>query len=92
MLDVWRDTDYAFARCKSEVLLLAALDYSREPHVVYAAARPPRSLFRQIASRLGKKIVYVPLGSLSPVTLKKIRVFHVLYGRDKREIAGDYIW
>lgn len=92
MLDVWRDTDYAFARCKSEVLLLAALDYSREPHVVYAAARPPRSLFRQIASRLGKKIVYVPLGSLSPVTLKKIRVFHVLYGRDKRGIAADYIW
>ena len=92
MLDVWRDTDYAFARCKSEVLLLAALDYSREPHVVYAAARPPRSLFRQIASRLGKKVVYVPLGSLSPVTLKKIRVFHVLYGRDKRNIAAEYIW
>lgn len=92
MLDVWRDSDYAFARCKSEVLLLAALDYSREPHVVYAAARPPRSLFRQLAARLGKKIVYIPLGSLSPVTLKKIRVFHMLYGRDKREIAPDYIW
>lgn len=92
MLDVWRDRDYAFARSKAEVLLLAALDYSRERHVVYAAPRPPRSIFRQIASRLGKKIVYIPIGSLSPVKLKKLRVFHVLYGGDKREIAGEYIW
>ena len=92
MLDVWQDRDYSFARSKSEVLLLAALDYSREKHVIYAAARPPRSIFRQLAARLGKKIVYFPLGSLSPVQLKKLRVFHILYGNDKREIAKEYIW
>jgi len=92
MLDVWTDPDYAFARGKHEVLLLAALDYSREKHVIYAAPRPPRSIFKQIAARLGRKIVYVPLGSLSPVKRKKLRVFHVLSGLDKREIARDYIW
>jgi hypothetical protein len=92
MYDVWRDEDYSFARGKAEVLLLAALDYSREKHVVYVAARPPRSCFRQIAARLGKKIVHIPLGSLSPLKLKRLRVFHVLFGRNKREIAGDYIW
>ena len=92
MLDVWQDRDYAFARTKAEVLLLAALDYSRERHVVYAAPRPPRSVFRQIASRLDKKIIYLPLGSLSPVKLKRLRVFHVLSGHDKREIAREYIW
>jgi hypothetical protein len=92
MNDVWTDRDYSFARGKAEVLLLAALDYSPETHVVYAAARPPRSYFRQIASRLGKKIIHIPLGSLSPVTLKHLRVFHVLFGHDKREIAKDYIW
>lgn len=92
MVDVWLDRDYASARTKSEVLLLAALDYSREKHVIYAAARPPRSIFRQLAARLGKKIVYVPLGSLSPVKLKKLRVFHVLAGNDKRKIAREYIW
>jgi hypothetical protein len=92
MLDVWSDNDYSFARSKSEVLLLAALDYSPEMHVVYVAPRPPRSYFRQLAARLGKKIVYLPLGSLSPVRLKKLRVFHVLFGRDKRDIAKDYIW
>jgi hypothetical protein len=92
MNDVWSDKDYTFARGKAEVLLLAALDYSPEKHVIYVAARPPRSYFRQIATRLGKKIIYLPLGSLSPVTLKKLRVFHVLFGYDKREIARDYIW
>jgi hypothetical protein len=92
MNDVWSDNDYSFARGKAEVLLLAALDYSPEKHVAYAAARPPRSYFRQIAGRLGKKIIYIPLGSLSPVTLKKLRVFHVLFGHDKRGIAKDYIW
>lgn len=92
MYDVWSDRDYAFARSKAEVLLLAAIDYSPEKHVVYAASRPPRSIFRQIASRLGKQIVYIPLGSLSPVQLKKLRILHILHGHDKREIAKDYIW
>ena len=92
MDDVWRDPDYAFARGKHEVLLLAALDYSRETHVVYVAPRPPRGIFRQIAARMGRKIVFMPLGSLSPVKLKSLRVLHLLYGYDKREIAKDYIW
>lgn len=92
MMDVWHDPDYAFARSKAEVLLLAALDYSVEKHVVYVAARPPRSAFRQLAARLGKQIVYLPLGSLSPPKLKQLRVFHILHGHGKREIAADYIW
>ncbi|GFE56960.1 hypothetical protein [Geobacter sp. AOG1] len=92
MLDVWHTADYSFARSKSEVLLLAALDYSLEKHVVYVAARPPRSYFKQLAARFGRKIVYIPLGSLSPVRLKHLRVFHVLAGHDKRGIARDYVW
>lgn len=92
MHDVWRDPDYAFARGKHEVLLLAGLDYSREQHLVYVAPRPPRSIFKQIAARMGKKIVYLPVGTLSPVKLKAIRVLHILSGHDKREIAKEYIW
>jgi hypothetical protein len=41
---------------------------------------------------MGRKIVYLPLGSLSPVKLKRLRVLHILSGHDKREIAKDYIW
>lgn len=90
--DVWGDPFYRDARTKAEVLLMAAIDYSLERLVVYVAADPPRTALRTFAARYGKKIVYVPSGVLSPVTVKRLRVFHVLSGYDKREIAGEYIW
>jgi len=92
MYDVWQDPDYRSLSSKAEVLLLAALDYSREQHVVHVAPRPPRSIFKQLAARRGRKIVHIPLGSLSPLKLKQIRVMHVLSGKDKRDIAREYVW
>jgi hypothetical protein len=92
MYDVWQDPDYQFAEAKSERLLLAAIDYSLERHVVYVAAKPPRSIFRAIASRVDRTIIYIPIGQLSPQSLKKIRVVHVLDGYDKRETAKEYLW
>ena len=92
MMDVWQDPDYRIAASRAEVLLLAALDYSIEKHVVYVAAKPPRSIFKQIAARRDRKIVYIPLGSLSPHKLKQLRILHILSGKDKRDIAKDYIW
>ena len=92
MYDVWHDPDYDFAESKSERLLLAALDYSVEKYVVYVAAKPPRSAFRSIAARFDRTIIYIPIGQLSPVALKKIRVVHVLDGYGKREIAKEYLW
>ncbi|MCA9793322.1 MAG: hypothetical protein KC910_16045 [Candidatus Eremiobacteraeota bacterium] len=93
LMDVWTDAYYRpMAKNKAEILLLAAIDYCLEKHVVYVAEKPPRSVFRTIASRLGKKIVYLPIGQLSPVSLKRIRVFHVLSGHHLRQIAKDYIW
>lgn len=91
-MDVWTDQDYAMAATKAEVLLMAALDYSQEKHVVYVAARPPRSMFKQMAARLDRKIVYIPLGSLSSLKLKQMRILHILSGKDKRELARDFIW
>lgn len=92
MLDVWDDPDYRLAASRAEVLLMAALDYSVEKYVVYAAAKPPRSIFKQMAARMDRRIVYIPLGSLSPVKLRRMRIMHILAGKDKREIAGEYIW
>jgi hypothetical protein len=92
MYDVWSDPDYDFAETKPERLLLAALDYSVERFVVYVAARPPRSIFRSIAAHLNRKILYVPIGQLSPTKLKRLRVVHVLDSYERRAIAKDYIW
>lgn len=92
LVDVWHDPDYHWAQTKAERLLLAGLEYSLEKHVIYIAAKPPRSFIKQIAGRWGKRILYIPIGQLSPVRLKEIRTFHVLAGRDKRDSAKDYIW
>lgn len=92
MYDVWSDPDYTEARSKAEVLLMAAIDYAVQPLVTYVAGKPPRSALKSYARRYGKKVVYLPIGQLSPVTLNKLRAFHVLDGHDKREIAGEYIF
>lgn len=91
LYDVWRDPDYRGPFTGAEVLLLAALDYAREPRVVFAAPRPPRSFLKRFAARLGKQIVYLPLGGLSSLSLKKLRRFHVLANREARGWAKDYI-
>ena len=92
MYDIWSDPDYEAAETKSEKLLMAALDYSTERHILYIAAKAPRSIFRQLAARVNRKVIYIPLGQLSPAKLKKIRVVHVLDGYNRREEARQYIW
>jgi len=91
LYDVWTDPDYDLAETKAERLLMAALDYSMERHVVYVAAKTPRSVFRNIAARTNRKIVYIPLGQLSPAKLKKVRVVHVLDSYERRDQARQYI-
>ncbi|MEI8366449.1 MAG: hypothetical protein WCF65_08540 [Parachlamydiaceae bacterium] len=90
--DIWSDADYVDCRSKAEVLLMAAIDYSVQPLITYVAATPPRSALKSYARRFGKKVVYLPIGQLSPITLNKLRVFHVLDSHNKRDVAGEYIW
>ncbi len=92
LFDVWSDDDYQFAESKPERLLMAALDYSVERFVVYVASKPPRSIFRSIAAHVNRKILYVPIGALSPTKLKRLRVVHVLDSYERRQEAKDYLW
>jgi hypothetical protein len=89
--DIWKDPFFDVARNKPERLLMSAIDYSLEKHVVYVAAKPPSGWCQSMASRLGKKIIYLPIGIFSPITLKKIRQFHVLDGHHVRKYAKHYI-
>ncbi len=89
--DIWRDPFFGLARNKPERLLMAALDYSLERHVVYVAGSPPSGWCKSLAARLGRNIIYLPIGTFSPVTLKKIRTFHVLDGHPVRRYAHTYI-
>jgi hypothetical protein len=92
LADVWTDPDYRFARGRAEALTMAAVDYSSEKIVVHVAAVPPAERLRRYAAAQKKRLQHIPLAALSPVTLKKIRVLHVLAGHDKRRVARDYVW
>jgi hypothetical protein len=92
LFDIWQDPDYDHAESKAERLLMAALDYSIDRYVVYVAAKPPRTMFRTLAGRVNRKIVYIPLGQLSPSKMKKLRVVHVLDSYERRAQAKQYIW
>ncbi len=73
-------------------MVMAGIDYSLDKIVVHVAADPPSERLRTYAGNQRKQLLHIPLASLSPVTLKKLRVVHILVGRDKRAIARDYIW
>ena len=92
LYDVWRDPDYQRAREKADLLVLAAIDYSVDRIVVHVASDPPADYLRQYAASQRKKLVHLPIGGLSPVALKRLRVVHLLAGEDKRAIARKYIW
>lgn len=89
--DIWKDPFFNVARNKPEKLLMAGLDYCLDKHVVYVASMPPSGWCKSIAARLGKKIIYLPIGSFSPITLKKIKQFHVLDGHPVRKYAHNFI-
>lgn len=91
LADVWSDPDYRPLTRPSEVLLVAALDYALEPRVVYVARKPPRAALRRFASRVGKRIVFLPFGSVSSSSLHRLRKFHVLSNRFVRTYARDFI-
>ena len=91
VFDIWKDPYFNVARNKPERLLMAAIDYSMEKHVVYVAAELHSGWCQSMAAAHGKKIIYLPIGIFSPVTLKKIRQFHVLEGHHIRKYANQYI-
>jgi hypothetical protein len=91
MFHVFEDPFFDHAETKAERLLYAAIDFSTERSIVYVAAKPPRAKIVGLAKRTGRQIVYLPIGQLSPTTLRRLRVFHVLEGRAVRSYAREYI-
>lgn len=91
MFGVWEEPSFQAFPARHERLLLAGILYSEERMVTYIAEKPPRPLLRSLAERYGRKVVYLPLGQLSPVTLRRIRRFHILHGRHVRSYATEFI-
>jgi hypothetical protein len=89
--DIWKDPYFNLARNKPERLLMAAIDYCLEKHVIYVAGDPPSGWCQSMAAGHSKTIIYLPIGIFSPITMKKIRLFHVLEGHHIRKYANQYI-
>ncbi|HVR73399.1 MAG TPA: hypothetical protein VMT52_03670 [Planctomycetota bacterium] len=89
--DVWKDSRFDDARDDAERLVFAGLDYTRDRFVAYVAPSAPSPRMKERASRLGKKLLYLPLSSFSRTTLGKLRRFHVLNGKPVRSYARQFI-
>ena len=89
--DVWTDKRFDFTRTLEERLLAGALFHSAEPRVALVAPHPPQASWRQLARRLGRQIVYIPLKRFSPSTVDRLRRFHVLNDKQVRSFAARFI-
>lgn len=89
--NVFQFTRASDFRCLGHQLTYGAMLYSKERSVVYVANRTPDLALRQLARKLGKHLVWLPLHSFSNETLRRLQRFHVLNGRVVRSWATRFI-
>ncbi|MFX1237858.1 MAG: hypothetical protein ACFE8P_09080, partial [Promethearchaeota archaeon] len=92
VFDPFFDLRYNDVHNKSEYLLKAGIQLSKERHVIYIAPEPPRKYFFTMAGIKNRKLIYIPLENFSKESLKRIKHVHILAGRDKRKIAHKYVF
>jgi hypothetical protein len=91
MYDIWRDPTFDFVPTRHERLLVAGIAYSEKPGVVYVAKTPPPIKWKKLAKSMAKRIIYIPLGSLNPLHVKRMRTFHMLQNKGLRNVAHQYM-
>jgi hypothetical protein len=90
--DVWNDSHYAAFEKPGDKLLAAGIEFNEKNAVVHLAARPPSARMHWLAGRLGQKLIHIPISTINPVLLGRVRRFHVLDSKERRNDAGDFIW
>ncbi|MDQ7783251.1 MAG: hypothetical protein RDU20_10250 [Desulfomonilaceae bacterium] len=91
MFDIWMDPDFDFVPTRHERLLVAGIAYSEKPGIVYVSKKPPPAKWKKLAKSMGKRIIYIPLGSLNPIHVKRMRTFHMLQNKGIRNFAHEYL-
>ncbi len=90
--DIWQDDYYSHFTNPADRLLAAAIEYNDKNAVVHLSNRPPLPMLSAAAGRLGQRIIHIPLTSVDPVRLGRVRRFHVLDSKERRDEADDYVW
>jgi hypothetical protein len=91
MFDIWIDPEFDFIPTRHERLLVAGIVYSEKPGIVNVSKKPPPARWKKLAKSMGKRIIYIPLGSLNPLHLKRMRTFHMLQNKGVRNYAHEYL-
>jgi hypothetical protein len=91
MFDIWLEPEFDVVPTRHERVLVAGIVYSEKPGIVYVAKKPPATRWKKLARSMGKRIVFIPLGSLNPLHVKRMRTFHMLQNKGVRNLAHEYI-
>ncbi|MEC8646171.1 MAG: hypothetical protein VXY00_04265 [Candidatus Latescibacterota bacterium] len=89
--NIWTDDRLHFTQTLEERLLGGALLHSQERRVVLVAPTLPSARWRRMARKLGRQIVYIPLGRFSSAMVDRLRRFHVLNNKGVRSYAARYV-
>ena len=89
--NIWTDDRLHFTHTLEERLLGGALLHSQERRVVLVAPTPPSARWRRMARKIGRQIVYIPLGRFSSAMVDRLRRFHVLNNKEVRSYAARYV-
>ncbi|HMK34179.1 MAG TPA: hypothetical protein VK463_03860 [Desulfomonilaceae bacterium] len=90
MFDIWIDSSFDFLPTRHERLLIAGIVYSEKQGIVYVARKPPAAKWKKFAKSMGRRIIYIPLGSLNPLHVKRMRTFHMLQNKGLRNSAHEF--
>ncbi|KMQ53020.1 hypothetical protein CHISP_0241 [Chitinispirillum alkaliphilum] len=72
-------------------LTAGALLFSKEKAVAYVASKRPGLEICNLAAKHNKKLVWLPLSTFSNETLRRLRRFHILNGKEVRSWASGFI-
>jgi len=75
----------------AEQLVYGSLLNSEERSVAYVSARKPGLRMKRMAAGFKKRLVWVPMASFSAETLRRLRKFHILNGKQVRAWAARFI-
>ncbi len=89
--DIWEDPRFDIARNAVERITLVGMYYSKEKAVAYVGHRRPSLRLRELARKLGRRLIFLPLKAFSPSGVAKLRVFHILNGHAVRSYAARFI-
>ncbi len=89
--DIFAATNQKAFHNLTEQLVYGALRHSREKQLSYLSFKKPSLRIQQMARRMKKHLIWIPMSSYSQETLRKLRKMHMLNGKHVRSWASRYI-